>query len=63
MLNCTVYKKVVIFIKISEKNEKLLLYLRIFYIFSGFLRDSNKKGTFQRVKCFVVGGPQLFASF
>ena len=36
-------KKVVIFIKISKKNEKLLLYLRIFYIFIGFLRDFNKK--------------------
>ena len=34
-----------------------------FIFFSGFLRDFNKKGTFRRVKCFVVGGPQLFASF
>lgn len=37
---------------------------RVFYSFlvkiCGFL---VKKGTFQRVKGFVVGGPQLFASF
>ena len=53
----------VFLMKICKKTRKKRVFYSFLVNFSEILRFFDKKGTVQRVKCFVVGGPQLFASF